>query len=110
MIASVTEIRVKGIVGLSRFLLYLARIRRQLKHAQGLVAVDYHSWKTLTVWEDAQAMERFRNSGAHLQAMKNTRRIGRANVTSWEVAQVPRWEEAIGRLNESKAQAGRQER
>jgi heme-degrading monooxygenase HmoA len=101
MIAVVTEIEVRGLPGLFRFGLHLLRIRRQLRTAAGLVSVDYRPYRTLTVWHSREAMQAFRNTGAHLDAMKNVRRIGRAKSAAWEVAAIPAWEEAIGRLHSS---------
>jgi len=103
MIASTTQIQVIGILGLFRMLVYIIRVRRQLARSPGLIKFDFHpGWQTLTIWENEAAMKNFRNTGAHLEAMKNTRKIGRARTVTWEVTHIPAWPEVIEKLNRDK--------
>ncbi|MCE9616723.1 MAG: DUF3291 domain-containing protein [Lentisphaerae bacterium] len=100
MIASTTQIHVKGPVATVRLLIHIWRVRRQLARTPGLVALAFHrGWRTLTVWESAEALKRFRDSGAHLDAMRDMGRIGRAKTATWAVAEVPAWPEVIERLD-----------
>jgi hypothetical protein len=103
MIASTTQITVRGPLGLLRLLVHIWRVRKQLAASPGLVAFDFHpGWRTLTVWENAEAMKAFRNNGAHLAAMRDTQKIGYARTVTWEVAQVPAWPEVIARLDQTR--------
>ena len=100
MIASTTQIVVNQRLGTLRLLIYIWRVRRQLARCPGLVKYDFHpGWRTLTVWESTEALKAFRNSGAHLEAMRNTARIGRARTVTWETAEIPAWPEVIARLD-----------
>ncbi len=100
MIASTTQIFVDRPLGTIRLLVYIIRVRKQLARCPGLVKYDFHpGWRTLTIWESTEALKAFRNSGAHLDAMRNTARIGRARTVTWEVTQIPTWPEVIARLD-----------
>ena len=99
MIASATQIRIEGVRGFFNFVVHLSRVKKQLVGYPGLVSVRFNlKLQTLTVWDDEQAMKAFRNSGAHLAAMKNTRKIGRAKVVTWQTKELPSWQEAGERL------------
>ena len=100
MIASTTPIYVTRPFGTSRLLMYIFRVRRQLARTPGLVKYDFHpGWRTLTIWESTEALKAFRNSGAHLEAMRNTAKIGRARTATWEVTHIPTWPEVIATLD-----------
>ena len=73
-LASVTRLRVRGILYLPAFLWYTFRSQRQVIRAPGFAGgrllVDAHwTFWTLTVWESEKAMKAFRGSGAHSQVM-----------------------------------------
>jgi len=100
MIASTTQIYVTRPFGTIRLLVYIFRVRRQLAKCPGLIKYDFHpGWRTLTIWENIPALKAFRNSGAHLEAMRSTGKIGRARTVTWEVTQVPTWPEVIAKLD-----------
>lgn len=100
MIASTTQIKVKGPLALVRLLVYIWRVRRQLAKSAGLIKFDFHpGWRTLTIWESTEALKAFRNSGAHLEAMRNTYKIGSARTVTWEVTEIPKWPEVIAKLD-----------
>jgi heme-degrading monooxygenase HmoA len=99
MIATATQIQLKGPLGFLVFVVHFYRVRVQLARSAGLVALKFnHRFQTLSVWENAETMKSFRNTGAHLAAMKATRKMGRAMVVSWETAEVPSWNEVATRL------------
>ena len=45
-------------------------------------------------------MNVFRNKEAHLESMKNIRKMGRPKSTSWESDVEPEWKEAQERLDQ----------
>ena len=94
MIASFTELKVKGLMAALKVALLTMKIRKQLKDAEGLVQFEVRGFKTLSIWKDMDAMKNFRNNGPHLTAMKRTRFIGSAASHTWEVDEVPSWEDA----------------
>ena len=100
MLASTTQIQITRPFGTLRLLVHIARVRRQLARCPGLISVAFHpGWRTLTVWENAEALKAFRDSGAHLEAMRATRKIGIARTITWPVDRVPSWPEAIAKLD-----------
>lgn len=100
MIVSATQLRVKGVLGLLRFIPVAKNTRLQLSQVDGLVFARVKGFYTLTGWESREAMIAFRNSGPHLQAMKSLKRIGRARSITWETDVEPDWKEAKARLSE----------
>lgn len=103
MIVSATRIRIKGLAGWFRFFRIIGKIRSQLDAAEGLRFAKFRGLMTLTGWENRAAMQAFRNQGAHLEAMRNTRNIGIATVVSWESAHEPTWQEAEAKLRQQDA-------
>jgi heme-degrading monooxygenase HmoA len=57
---------------------------------------------TLTQWESKEAMLRFRNSDAHLNAMKISAKLGQGIVYGWETEQRPSPKEAYEALLKKK--------
>lgn len=102
MIASTTQITPRSWAGTLLLLVHIARVRKQLKTAKGLLKLDFGSgWKTLTVWESLADLKAFRNSGAHAKAMRDTGKIGRATTVTWEVDRPPTWSEVAEKLSQS---------
>ena len=99
MIVAATQIRVSGIAGLIRFLIFSQRALKQLKQADGLVFARVRGFRTLSGWENQDVMSAFRNTGAHLSAMQSTKRIGSVKSVTWEADIEPDWKEAHRRLN-----------
>ena len=54
---------------------------------------------TLTGWKDYKSMKEFRNSGPHLEAMKNIKKIGIGKSATWEASSEPSWHEVKKRLD-----------
>lgn len=98
MIVTATQIKVKGIIGYLRFIPAVRNIRKQLSNVDGLVFVKFSGGSTLTGWESHDAMKAFRNSGYHLDAMKNIKNIGKAKSITWEALSEPDWHEAKQKL------------
>jgi len=99
MIVTATEIKIKNILGLLRFIVNVKRIQAQLRNTDGLVFIKYKGFRTLTGWENLESMKKFRHTGHHLNAMKNLRKIGRAKSFTWETQSEPKWDEALEKLS-----------
>jgi len=56
------------------------------------------SLRIITAWESETDMLNFRNSGAHLKAMKKSTSYGAITSISWKAETIPSWPEAIQRL------------
>lgn len=100
MIVTATKIELKGIFAFFRFVPRVVGIQKQLRDIDGLVFMKFSGLGTLTGWESLDAMKAFRNSGQHLGAMKNIKKIGRAKSITWECATEPDWQEAKQKLRE----------
>jgi len=98
LIVTATQLKVRGLIGLFRFFTRMGAIRRQVACADGVLFVKLRGFHTLTGWESIEAMKAFRNTGAHLDAMKNLTAIGRAKSATWETSHEPTWDEAMRRL------------
>ena len=94
-----TQIKIKGISAFFRFFTRVAKIRKQLASAEGVIFVKFSGLRTLTGWESEADMKAFRNSGAHLEAMKNIKNIGKAKSISWQADAEPEWHEAKTKLD-----------
>jgi heme-degrading monooxygenase HmoA len=94
-----TQIKIKSISAFFRFFTRIAKIRKQLASAEGVIFVKFSGLRTLTGWQSEDDMKTFRNSGAHLEAMKNIKNIGKAKSISWQADEEPEWHEAKTKLN-----------
>ena len=99
MIASATQVKVKGVRGYINLFLFVRRIRGQTRETPGLISSHYKGLRTLTLWENMESMQNFRNSGSHLDAMKNSNTIGKTKSLSWEVTELPQWKDVISKLS-----------
>lgn len=92
---------------LFRFTAYLARIRRQLKGAHGLIGYSLRAqpWRlrfwTLSVWRSESALRKFAHQGAHMGAMVLLRsEMGETRFTRWSITGrdvPPDWKDALAR-------------
>ena len=98
MVITATQIKIKSVVGLFRFIPRVRNIRGQLSNVDGLVFVKISGLRTLTGWESREAMKAFRNKNHHLAAMKNIKFIGKAKSITWEAQTEPDWSEAKEKL------------
>ncbi len=102
MIVVVTYFRLRSMIRGFELFLHEHRIKKQLRTAN---CKGYKSRAflkdvyTMTMWENGEEMKRFAHSGAHLESMKSTARLGSqfCSVT-FEASQIPPWKEAIARL------------
>ena len=98
MIVTATQIQVRGLKGLFWFFRTAGKVKEQLAQAEGVCFVKLRGFCTLTGWESEGAMKAFRNHGAHGEAMKRAKRIGRTKSVTWESASEPDWQEAVEKL------------
>ena len=102
MIVTATQIKLNGLFSFFRFIPRVGKIKRQLENIEGLIFIKFSGFSTLSGWESREAMQAFRNSGEHLDAMKNIRRMGKAKSVTWETESEPDWTEAMRKLSEVK--------
>lgn len=103
---SITRLRVRSIFYLPAFLLHAMRTGSQAQKAQGVLGVETRFEKnnvvwTKTVWQDEDAMKKYRGSGAHQIAMRLLSEMcNEAAVARWQQADaaLPTWEEAHRRM------------
>lgn len=99
MIVTATELEFRSPWAYALFLVRVGAVKRQLSAAPGLLRFALGWNRTITAWEDAERMRAFRNSGAHLEVMRETARIGRAKSATWETDAFPTWRDARRRLD-----------
>ena len=93
---SMTGFRPRGIVHLPRFWWRTVQSLAQARRATGIVAVQAKiiggTYHTLTAWSDLVSMRAFVTSGAHLEAMKNFRKLGTGRIFGYPPDKVPDWD------------------
>lgn len=80
MIVTATQIKVANLLGSYRFTCSAISINKQLYEKQlsehsGIVFIRLKGFRTLSGWSSLEAMKDFSNSGAHLEAMKNLKKL-----------------------------------
>ena len=104
---SATLIRLTGEDKLPDFMEYVQSVTEQLRETPGMLYFDTHRanpthYLTCSIWTDQAAMEAFRNSGNHAEAMKNVRATAdRTFSHHWQGGCIPTWGEVITKLNEA---------
>ena len=98
MVIVATQIKIKSIVGFIRFARMVFKVRKQLNKVDGLVFLKFKSFNTLSGWQSDEAMKAFRNSGHHLEAMRNIKAMGKSKSISWVAEHEPDWGEALEKL------------
>jgi hypothetical protein len=79
----------------------------QSRKADGLVYSSFekegwHTYWTLTVWENKDRMKDYRNKGNHLKAMKISRNIAEElESINWDADNIPPWNECKERLHQN---------
>lgn len=73
-LVSVTSMRLKDASQHAEFMNQVRKVMRQLKGVPGVVArpriyLDGGTYYTITVWQDSDSMQRFRDEGDHGEAM-----------------------------------------
>ena len=105
MLASTTKYTLKGIPFFIMFAIMSLKSIYQANNSSGLIAIKIRlrDFRTLTVWETAEDMKAFRNSGVHLKAMMESSKLGFNRSHSWQTDRIPTWSEAIMQLNKATA-------
>lgn len=107
MKATITSIELKGPFKFFALSASALKIIRQLK------STNYKDFKkkgiwtkhyTMTLWNSESDLKEFAKSGAHLEAMKNSRKIAKEIRTiTIDADSLPSWEEALKLLERAKA-------
>lgn len=103
---SATRLRIRSWRFLPAFFLSTLDIRAELRRAEGflggsLLADRRRAFWTLTVWQNAEAMQRYILAGAHKRAMpKLAHWCDEACIVHWEQtsAEQPDWSEVHSRM------------
>ncbi|MFK7856217.1 MAG: hypothetical protein AB8B79_19025 [Granulosicoccus sp.] len=102
LLITATQIQIRSVSGFFIFMRLMGSIKLQLANADGLVFVRFRGTKTLTCWQDKESMLKFRNKGAHLDAMRSLKLIGRAKSVTWTTNKAPDWSTASKKLGDIK--------
>ena len=107
MYVSVTSFLVKSPWANVLFQIHALSSFMQAGKSKGILKKETFSpfrkvYSTLTHWESKEDMITFRNSGAHLKAMKLSAKMGHGITTGWETDQFIEREEALRRLHSEK--------
>jgi hypothetical protein len=105
MFISITYIKVSSIWKVPMFMQHVGRINRQIAGAEGVLAIRQKAGisrnYTITARESKEAMLRFRNNGAHLEAMRATRHISdEYGSYHYTADHLPGWKEAIAMVHQ----------
>ena len=100
MIITVTKFKLQRLADYPRFFLATYQAFRQARKSTGIIKlrIDPIGLRTVTAWKTRQNMAEFRNSGAHLAAMKKSAQFGKIHSCTWETESLPTWKEAIRML------------
>ena len=100
MIISTTKFKLNRLSLYGQFFIDTYRVVKQVKKAGGIVHMKINpiSLRTITVWKTREHMLKFRNSDAHLHAMKKSKSFGEITSVTWESDVIPSWKEATERL------------
>ena len=103
MYVSITHFKVKSLWALPLFQWHAFTSYGQANRSLGIISSEAWPEKgrvfcTLTLWESKEDMLKFRNSGAHLKAMKISRKLGEGITHGWETDELPDKNEALARL------------
>ena len=107
MYVSITSFLVKSPWANLFFQMHAMTSFMQARKSKGILKTETFSpfrkvYSTLTHWESKEDMIRFRNSGAHLKAMKASAKMGHGITTGWETETYINREYALERLHSEK--------
>lgn len=107
MYVSVTSFLVRSSWANLFFQMHAMSSFMQAKKSKGIVKMETFSpfrkvYSTVTHWESKADMLKFRNSGAHLKAMKLSAKMGHGFGTGWETEEFVDRESALSRLHSEK--------
>jgi len=105
MIISITELRLRSVFQFPRFLKHSASSIQQAQQSKGnhlvKTKVGWLVGYTVTLWDDKESMLAFRNSHAHLAAMKEMKIVSnKYRSTNFESDSVPNWDIVKSKLKE----------
>ena len=99
MIISVTSIKLRKLWYFFRLSLHGIKVVRQTKNQKGFIQMKntgfgyYHY--TLSIWETKEDVKNFSKSGAHLEAMKESKAIAtEIGIYTYDTDKIPNWNEA----------------
>lgn len=99
MYISITHLELKSITKIFNFLAFTSAVQKQIIKANGMKAWEasgfYKHFWTRTAWESKEQMMEFMRSGAHANAMKNSKDMAeKVDVYGYESDTLPSWKEA----------------
>jgi len=105
MIITITSLKLKHWWGFFKLSLWGLRIVRQTKTQKGFVEIKNTGFGylhfTLSVWESEADVKDFARSGAHLEAMKDSRKLAtKIRIYTFQSEKIPDWKDAKRRLFE----------
>lgn len=105
MIVTITSLKLKTIWKFFGLAKYALNIVKQTKTQKGMIQFKKTglgmTHYTMSVWESEADMRAFAGSGAHLQAMKNSKNIAsEIRIYTFPTDKVPNWDEAKNLLLE----------
>lgn len=105
MVVTITALKLRSLWGFFRLSWHGLQIVRQMKQQQGFLEMKntgFGYWHyTLSAWENEAAIKPFAHSGAHLQALKQSKRLATEIVIyTFECDQLPSWPQAKQLLQE----------
>ncbi len=103
MKATITQIELKTPLHFFKLSWYALNILKQLKTTNYVDFKKTGIWTnhyTMTLWKDENDLMKFARSGAHLQAMKESKKIAkRIKTVTIDVEELPNWKRAKEILN-----------
>jgi len=104
MYVSVTGLKTKGVIAWLRFLMLTIPASRAAQNAEGVLLCEFKTSKgchhTFTVWKTKQHMMAYKNSAAHLRAMRGFSKIASGKVFGYEADYIPSWEDALAEFDD----------
>jgi hypothetical protein len=96
---SITGMQMKSILHYPEFMYRAIPSAMQARSAPGNVSTSLKSIRgmeqTMTVWEDRESMLKYLRTGAHLQAMKSSKKVGAyVKVYGYYTDTIPNWSQA----------------
>ena len=106
MKATITSIELKGPFKFFPLSLYAWKVTKQLQNTKNLEFKKTGFWMkhyTMTLWPGEKELKDFAKSGAHLEAMRNSRKIAREIRTlTIDAEKLPDWKTAKKMLENGK--------
>ncbi len=106
MKATITSIELKGPFKFFPLSIYAWKVTKQLQNSNNLEFKKTGLWMkhyTMTLWPGEKELNDFARSGAHLEAMKSSRKIAREIRTlTFETEELPDWRSAKKMLEKGK--------